>query len=88
MTPLVIDTREPDEFAAGHVAGALNISSRDFMSGQVPAQLARVAKDTPIILYCRSGQRSNTCMQILRQHGFTSLTNGINQHHTARLLER
>lgn len=83
-TPLIIDTREPEEYAASHVDGAINISTQEFMSGEVPAALQDVAKDQPIILYCRSGQRSNTCIQLLRQHGFTNLTNGINEHQVAQ----
>ncbi len=86
MKPLVIDTREPDEFASSHVPGAINISTMQFMSGRVPSQLVDVAKDQPIILYCRSGQRSNTCIQMLKMHGFTNLTNGINEHHVAKTL--
>lgn len=86
VTPLVIDTREPAEYAQSHVPGAINISTMQFMSGHIPSQLQGVAKDQPIILYCRSGQRSNTCLQMLRMHGFTDLTNGINEHHVAKLL--
>ena len=83
---LIIDTREPAEYAQSHVPGAINISTMQFMSGTVPAALKDTPKDQPIILYCRSGQRSNTCIQMLRMHGFTSLTNGINEHHVAKLV--
>lgn len=86
MKPLVIDTREPAEFAASHVPGAINISTMQFMHGSLPTQLVDVGKDQPIILYCRSGQRSNTCIQLLKAHGFTNLTNGINEHHVAKML--
>ncbi len=85
---LIIDTREPFEYAASHVPGAINISVMEFASGELPAALENIAKDQPIILYCRSGQRSNTCSMILRQHGFTNLTNGINESQVRRLLER
>lgn len=86
--PIIIDTREPSEFAASHVAGAINISTMEFMGGRVPSQLKDVAKDSEIILYCRSGQRSNTCIQILKMHGFTDLTNGINEGRVKQLLAR
>ena len=77
MNPLIIDVREPNEYADGHVDGALNIPPAELMNGT--PQLADVAKDTPLILYCRSGSRSNVAMHILRSQGFTNLTNGINQ---------
>lgn len=85
MTALIIDTREPSEFAQSHVPGAINISSMEFIRG-LPTQLTDVPKDQPIILYCRSGQRSNTCIQMLKAHGFMNLTNGINEHHVAKML--
>lgn len=88
MTTLIIDTREPHEYTQSHVEGAVNLSSMRFMSGDLPEELASIPKDQPIILYCRSGQRSNTVMQILKMHGFTNLTNGINEHHVVKLLEK
>lgn len=57
------------------------------MSGEFQMRLADVDTDTPIILYCISGARSNTCMMFLRQAGYTDLTNGINQHQVARFLK-
>lgn len=84
---LIIDTREPFEYAASHVEGAVNIPPAEFMSGEVPAALAGVAKDEEIILYCRSGQRSNTCSMMLRQHGFTNLVNGTNEMRVNALLK-
>lgn len=88
IAPLIIDTREPYEYAAGHVEGAINISVAEFASGVLPKVLEGVAHDTPIILYCRTGQRSNTCGMILRRFGYTHLTNGINEHHVRRLLAK
>lgn len=85
VNPLIVDTREADEFARSHADGAINISSMEFMKG-LPEQLAGLPKDTPMILYCRSGQRSNTCIQILKQQGFTNVTNGINEHHVNKMI--
>lgn len=73
---LYIDVREPYEYATGHVKGALNIPPAELLAGA--PQLKDVAKDTELILYCRSGSRSNASMQILHQMGFTNLVNGIN----------
>jgi len=82
---VIIDTREPSEYEMSHVDGAVNIPPAEFMRG-VPTALRAVAKDTQIILYCRSGQRSNTCSMILRAAGFTNLVNGINEHRVQSLL--
>lgn len=85
MQTVVIDVREPYEYAAGHVAGALNIPPSALLAGA--PQLAEVAKNTPLIVYCRTGARSNVAMHMLRQQGFTNITNGINQQQTeARFL--
>ena len=88
MKYLIIDTREPEEYAKSHVEGAINISSREFMSGEVPIALRDVAKDQPILLYCLSGQRSNTCSMILKSYGFTDITNGINEGRVRQMLSR
>lgn len=82
---IIIDTREPNEYQMSHVDGAVNIPPAEFMQG-VPAALRDVAKDTQIVLYCRTGQRSNTCSMILRAAGFTNLVNGINEHRVRSLL--
>lgn len=76
MSRMIIDVREPYEYEAGHVAGALNIPPAELMAGA--KKLDGVAKDTELILYCKSGSRSNVAIQILRGMGFTNLVNGIN----------
>lgn len=88
MKPIIIDTREAFEYQASHYPGAINISAQAFLSGNVPSALDGVPKDQPVIVYCRSGARSNTVSHILKSHGFTNITNGINEHHVARLLDR
>jgi rhodanese-related sulfurtransferase len=77
MSQIIIDVREPEEYAASHVAQAINIPPSDLMQGA--SQLKDVAKDTKLVVYCRTGSRSNVAMQILQQLGFTNLVNGINQ---------
>lgn len=79
MNKIIIDVREPYEFATGHVEGALNIPPDELLSGA--KALESVPKDTELVLYCRSGARSNSAMNILRSLGFTHLTNGINKDH-------
>lgn len=77
MSYTIIDVREPDEFESGHVAGALNIPPAQLMQGA--PQLNELPKDAPIIVYCRTGSRSNVAMNILSGLGFTNITNGINK---------
>lgn len=77
MERIFIDVREPFEFATGHVKGALNIPPAALMAGA--AKLKNVPKDTELVLYCRSGSRSNASMNFLRQMGYTNLVNGINK---------
>ena len=80
MTPrVIIDVREPFEYRMGHVNGAINMPPAKLLAG-MPEELKDVPKDTEIVLYCISGSRSNSSMHILRNLGFTNLTNGINRH--------
>ena len=69
--------REPHEYATGHVDGALNIPPQEIMAGS--PQLANIPKDTELLLYCKTGNRSKVAMILLAQQGFTRLTNGINK---------
>lgn len=78
MERVIIDVREPYEYEAGHVEGAINIPPAELMAGA--KKLDGVRKETELILYCRTGSRSNASIQILKQLGFTNLVNGINAH--------
>ncbi len=77
MKPIIIDVREPFEYMMGHVKGALNIPPSDLMKGA--KKLVGVAKDAQLILYCRTGSRSNAAIQILQGLGYTNMINGINK---------
>lgn len=69
-TMLVIDVRSPEEFAAGHVPGALNLP-HDRITGSEP-QL-KDWKQKPVVIYCRSGRRSASAAGVLEQQGFSRL---------------
>ncbi len=86
MKTLIIDVREPNEFNAGHVSGAINMPPSEIMAGA--KQLANTPKDTQIILYCLSGSRSNVAMNILRGMGYTRLINGINKERVEAALRK
>lgn len=64
----LLDVRRPDEFASGHIEGATNINV-DFLADQ----LSRVPKDVPVVIYCRSGNRSATAANILAEAGYTQI---------------
>jgi len=51
----VLDVRTPEEFATGHLEGAVLL---DFYSEDFATELADLDRDTPYVLYCRSGNRS------------------------------
>jgi rhodanese-related sulfurtransferase len=62
---VLVDVREPDEWAAGHPPGAVHIPMRD-----VPSRLGELPRDEPVYLICRSGNRSARVAAYLRQEGF------------------
>jgi len=64
----VLDVRAPEEYAAGHVPGAVNIPH-----DQVADRLAEVPKDKDVVLYCRSGRRSALAGEVLAGKGYTRL---------------
>jgi rhodanese-related sulfurtransferase len=65
----VVDVRTPDEFASGHVPGAVNIPY-----DQISARAAELGPaSTPVLLYCRSGRRSGIAAQALGAKGFTRI---------------
>ncbi|HHC09546.1 MAG TPA: rhodanese-like domain-containing protein [Actinobacteria bacterium] len=67
---VVLDVRTPEEFAAGHLPGAINV---DFYASDFADQLDRLDKDVPYLLYCRSGNRSGQTMPILEDLGFSEV---------------
>lgn len=77
MKSIIIDVREPSEYASGHAEGAINIPPQELLAGS--AILTNTAKDTELILYCRTGSRSAVAKNILTRQGFTNIVNGINK---------
>jgi rhodanese-related sulfurtransferase len=65
---LLLDVRTPEEFAGGHIPGAVNISVE-----QLAQRLNEVPQDKPVVLYCRSGNRSNQAAQILDRAGYPQI---------------
>jgi len=67
---LLVDVREPHEYQAGHLPGAINLPL-----SHLAAHLGRLPKDKEIILYCASGMRSKQAARWLKRHGYTRLVN-------------
>jgi NADPH-dependent 2,4-dienoyl-CoA reductase/sulfur reductase-like enzyme/rhodanese-related sulfurtransferase len=70
---LVIDVRTRGEFMSGAFPNALNIPLDDMMAGNMDLG---ENKDREIIVYCASGARSAYAQQVLKQRGYTNVTNG------------
>lgn len=64
----VLDVRSPEEFASGHVPGAVNIPY-----DQVASRLAEIPKDKELVLYCRSGRRAGLAAAELEKAGYEDL---------------
>jgi rhodanese-related sulfurtransferase len=70
---VIIDVRTEEEFAAGNVPGSLNIPLNT-----VPDHLDQFkAYTVPVVLCCRSGQRSQNAMEWLQSQGVDNLYNGM-----------
>ena len=72
----VVDVRETSEFSMGHFDGAINIPL-----GIIPLRLDEFkAMQGPIVVYCRSGNRSGMAMNLLKQAGVSEVYNGGGLH--------
>jgi rhodanese-related sulfurtransferase len=76
--PLVLDVREPAEFARAHIAGALNVprgvleQACEWDFDETEPVLAG-DRSRPIVVVCRSGQRSLLAADVLQTLGFTDV---------------
>lgn len=73
---LIVDVREPQEYAAGHVPGAINIPRGvvEFKIWNHVGYPANTQMDQPIVLQCQSGNRASLAAQSLADLGFTRIT--------------
>jgi phage shock protein E len=69
---VLVDVRTPEEFAGGHLEGALNI---DVQSPDFAARVGELDPDANYLVYCRSGNRSGQAIDQMRSLGFTDLAN-------------
>ena len=65
----VLDVRTPQEYAEGHVPGAVNVPH-----DQLASRLAEVPKDKDVVLYCKSGRRAGIAADVLAANGYMRLS--------------
>ncbi len=70
---LLVDVRTPEEYAAGHLPGAVNIPL-----DQLPKRLEELGKpgEQTIVVYCRSGNRSGQALGWLNRQGYDQVHYG------------
>jgi len=66
---VILDVRTPEEYAEGHLEGAVLV---DFYDADFADQLAELDPDVPYLVYCRSGNRSGQTLPIMEQLQFGS----------------
>ncbi|MBN1648414.1 MAG: rhodanese-like domain-containing protein [Spirochaetales bacterium] len=66
----LIDVRTPEEYAGGHIPGAILVPYETITTG-IPTE----DRGALIILYCRSGRRSGVAMEALQAAGYTNVYN-------------
>lgn len=67
----LVDVRTPEEFASGHLPGALNIPV-----DELPRRLGELGSpEKSLVVYCRSGARSSRAERLLKERGFQNVFN-------------
>ncbi|MGZ6237839.1 MAG: rhodanese-like domain-containing protein [Syntrophales bacterium] len=68
----LVDVRDPQEFAEGHIPGAINIPSDKFAAGS-----AVLDKEKLVVVYCKSGGRSYTAYRKLQKLDYSKIVQAI-----------
>lgn len=64
----IIDVRTPEEYKTGHLENAINLN---FYEPAFEAELAKLEKDNPTIVYCAVGGRSAEAVKKMEEMGFS-----------------
>ena len=67
---IILDVRRADEYAAGHIPGAINVANESIGTDEIPEL---PDKDQLIMVYCRSGRRSKEAAEKLVKLGYTNI---------------
>ncbi len=70
---IILDVRSVEEFAEGHIPGAINISYEQIDSKLTKLDMLTNNKDLPLVVYCRSGRRAGIALDTLQKNGFTKI---------------
>ena len=73
---ILIDVRTPEEYQSGSVPSAINLPLDRIVEGEMPS----VELSEKIVVFCRSGARSEQAKSILEMNGFANVTNGGGVH--------
>lgn len=65
---LLVDVRQPKEYASGHIKGAINLPLQD-----VTQNLNQIPKDRPVVLYCATGYRTAMGVMALQMLGYDNV---------------
>ena len=68
---IILDVRRADEFASGHIPGAVNLANEVIGEDDAAVEAVLPDKDQLILVYCRSGNRSKQASQKLADLGYT-----------------
>ncbi|MDH7444537.1 rhodanese-like domain-containing protein [Aquimarina sp. 2201CG14-23] len=66
----LVDVRTPEEYAEGHIEGAININ---FSDENFETLISTVDKSKPVAVYCGRGGRSGKCSAYMKKAGFTKI---------------
>jgi rhodanese-related sulfurtransferase len=72
---IILDVRTPEEFAGGHIEGAINISTRQ---ANFNAEIEKLNKNNTYLVYCRTGNRSTEAVGIMTGLHFTRIYHMVN----------
>ena len=67
---IIVDVRTPEEVEEGHLEGAINV---DFRGENFADQIDSLDRDKTYLLYCRSGRRSASALELMQAKGFSKL---------------
>jgi hydroxyacylglutathione hydrolase len=67
---LILDVRQPNEWRAGHIEGAMYLSG-----AELPKRVSEIPKDRPVAVICGSGYRSSVSASLLLREGHPDVTN-------------
>jgi len=69
---IIIDVRTPSEYTSGHIENAINI---DYSASNFRSELGKLDKNKAYLIYCRSGNRSQKALEVMKELGFSEVYN-------------